>query len=210
MSVAMNTIWQSTWPIVGEMPMPRDFRHTKVLRRGRPRHGRPGKLSTYDLFYIKHPPMECSRRAKLFAPFDALAGFSQCIRAKQVLYCEKRKLTEGEQAELDTRAAALHRLTMNSKMARENAIKVSITYFEPCKDIHSESYTEDNRFGQYKTITGTVCKVDIINRKIILLAADTDAAPGKVAGDGFMETVVSVSDIISIESEQFKAGHETA
>lgn len=194
-TVAMNTIW----PVVGEMPMPRDFRHTKVLRRGRPRHGHPGKLSTYDLFYIKHPPMECSRRAKLFAPFDALAGFSQYIRSKQVLYCERRTLTEGEQEELDARAAALHRLTMNSKMARENAVKVSITYFEPCKDIHSESYTEDGRFGQYKTISGTVCKVDIINRKIILCAADTDTASGKVAGNELMETVVSASDIINID-----------
>ena len=203
-TLAMNTIWQRNWPIVGEMPMPRDFRHTAVLRRGRPRHGRPGKMCTYDLFYIKHPPMECSRRAKLFAPFDALAGFSQCIKAKQVLYCERRKLTEGEQEELDARAAALYRLTLNSKMARENAVRVSITYFDPCKDIHSESYTEDGRFGQYKTITGIVCKVDIINQKLILWTTDTYDAPGKEAGDGFMEMAISVSDITDIESEQFK------
>lgn len=89
-------------------------------------------------------------------------------------------------------------------MARENAVRVSITYFDPCKDIHSESYTEDGRFGQYKTITGIVRKVDIINQKIILWTTDTDAAPCKEAGDGFMEKATSIFDITDIESEQFK------
>ena len=200
-AVALNTSWQRTWPVVGDMPMPLDFKHAAVLRRGRPRHGSPGKLATYDLFYIKHPPMACSRRAKLFAPFDALAGFSQCIKAKQELYCERRKLTEGEREALDARAAELHRLTMNSKMARENAVSVSITYFEPCSDVHSESYTKEGRFGQYKTVTGIVCKVDAINQKIILWDADAGAVPGR-AGNKLAETVIPAADIIAIESEQ--------
>ena len=205
-AVALNTSWQRTWPVVGDMPMPLDFKHAAVLRRGRPRHGSPGKLATYDLFYIKHPPMACSRRAKLFAPFDALAGFSQCIKAKQELYCERRKLTEGEREALDARAAELHRLTMNSKMARENAVSVSITYFEPCSDVHSESYTKEGRFGQYKTVTGIVCKVDAINQKIILWDADAGAARGK--GDNSLaETVIPAADIVAIEGEQFKHVH---
>lgn len=199
-AMAMNTSWQRTWPIVGDMPMPLDFRHTAVLRRGRPRHGSPGKISTYDLFYIKHPPMDCSRRAKLFAPFDALAGFSQCIKAKQEVYCAKRKLTEGEREELDARAAVLHRLTLNSRMARENAVRASITYFEPCSDIHSESYTEDGQYGQYKTVTGIVSKVDIINQKIILRCADVDADSG-------IETMIPAHNIVAIESDRLKNDH---
>lgn len=151
--------------------------------------------------YIKHPPMTCSRRAKLFAPFDALAGFSQCIKAKQELYCERRKLTEGERESLDARAAELHRLTINSKMARENAVRVSITYFEPCSDVQSESYTKEGRFGQYKTVTGIVCKVDAINQKIILRDADAGAAHGR-AYNRLAETAIPAMDIIAIESEQ--------
>ncbi len=30
-----------------------------------------------DSFYVKHPPMELSRRAKIFSPFDALKGFDE-------------------------------------------------------------------------------------------------------------------------------------
>ena len=207
-AVAMNTGWQRTWPVVGDMPMPLDFRHAAVLRRGRPRHGSPGKLATYDTFYIKHPPMECSRRAKLFAPFDALAGFSQCIKAKQELYCERRRLTEGEREDLDARAAKLHRLTLNGRMARQNAVLVSITYFEPCSDINSESYTKEGRYGQYMTITGIVCRVDLINQKIILRGTDPDA--GEAAGSGTMETVIPVSEITAIESAQLKNDQEIA
>ena len=210
LATAMNKSMQRTWPIVGDMPVPRDFRHTSVLRRGRPRHGTPGKISTYDLFYIKHPPMECSRRAKLFAPFDALAGFSQCIRAKQELYCERRKLTEGEREVLDARAVVLHRLTMSNKMARENNVKVSITYFEPCSDIHNESYTEEGLFGQYKMITGIVCKVDVINQKIILWNTATDAGSGKAADNEFPEMAIPFFDIVAIESDQFKTNQEIA
>ena len=71
---------------IGNMSMPANFRYAEIFRRGRPRHGKPGVLSTYDAFYIKHPPMNTLRRAKLFAPFDALAGFGGRIAAKEVLY----------------------------------------------------------------------------------------------------------------------------
>ena len=81
--------------------MPANFRYAEIFRRGRPRHGKPGVLSTYDAFYIKHPPMNTLRRAKLFAPFDALAGFGGRIAAKEVLYKERQFLTEEEKEELD-------------------------------------------------------------------------------------------------------------
>lgn len=46
------------------------FRYQKVYDKGKPVHEKN------DNFYIKHPPMELSRRAKIFNPFDALRGFS--------------------------------------------------------------------------------------------------------------------------------------
>ena len=51
---------------IGAMAMPLDFKYKRVLQRGRPKHEK------YDEFYRKHPPMEPSRWAKIFAPFDAL------------------------------------------------------------------------------------------------------------------------------------------
>ena len=181
----------SGWPIIGYMPMPLGFRHASVLRRGRPRHGTPGKLGSYDSFYIKHPPMDHVQRAKLFAPFDALAGFSQCISAKQVVYEERRSLTEGEREELDKRAAVLSHLTRNSRVARENAVRVSITYFSPCADVHSEWYSEDGRMGQYKTLDGVVLKVDTVHRRIHLITADEELS-------------IPVDDIVDITGDVFR------
>lgn len=48
-------------------------RYKKVLEKGRPTH------TPYDDFYIKHPPMDLTRRAKIFSPFDALKGFNEEI-----------------------------------------------------------------------------------------------------------------------------------
>ena len=53
---------------IGVMPMPADFKYAEVMRRGKPQHER------FDPFSIKHPKMDHGKRAKIFAPFDALRG----------------------------------------------------------------------------------------------------------------------------------------
>ena len=62
---------------IGVMPMPADFRYREVFMKGRPRHER------LDAFRIRHPRMDVGRRAKIFAPFDALKGFSEALRAEE-------------------------------------------------------------------------------------------------------------------------------
>lgn len=62
---------------LGYMDMPADFPYKQVLQKGRPRH------DGADPFRIRHPKMETGRRAKIFAPFDALRGFSDAIREIQ-------------------------------------------------------------------------------------------------------------------------------
>ena len=47
------------------------FPYIRVLVRGRPEHREE---------YPQHPPMDLVHRAKIFAPFDALDGFSALIR----------------------------------------------------------------------------------------------------------------------------------
>ena len=49
--------------------------YMRVLLRGRPVHAD-------DDFALRHPRMERSLRAKIFAPFDALEGFSDRIRTR--------------------------------------------------------------------------------------------------------------------------------
>jgi hypothetical protein len=54
-----------------------NFRYSTVYEKGKPVHGK------FDIFSIKHPPMELSRRAKIFSPFDALKGFGEAIASKE-------------------------------------------------------------------------------------------------------------------------------
>ncbi len=48
-----------------------NFKYQKVYDKGKPVHRK------YDSVSIKHPPMDLSRRAKIFSPFDALKGFDE-------------------------------------------------------------------------------------------------------------------------------------
>ena len=58
---------------IGSIPRPPDFRYDKVEERGKPEHEKT------DAFSIRHPHMDIGKRAKIFAPFDALRGFSAAL-----------------------------------------------------------------------------------------------------------------------------------
>jgi len=58
---------------IGDIPMPADFRYRNILLRGRPKHEKT------DSFRLRHPSMDIGKRAKIFAPFDALKGFDEAI-----------------------------------------------------------------------------------------------------------------------------------
>ena len=58
---------------IGSIPKPPNFRYDRVEERGRPKHEKT------DAFSIRHPHMDIVRRAKIFAPFDALRGFSAAL-----------------------------------------------------------------------------------------------------------------------------------
>ena len=147
---------------VGFMPMPPSFSHRAALLHGRPRHEK------YDDFWLRHPPMDRGRHAKLFSAFDALRGFDACILSKETIYTERRDLSEEEKEVLNKKIIRLHSLTRNSKMARRNRPFVKITYFEPCTDPYHFSYGSQ---GQYKTIEGIVCRVDPVVSKSIRIGS---------------------------------------
>lgn len=63
---------------IGTVYFPQNFKYIEVVKRGKNTHAK------HDSFYLKHPPMELSKRAKIFAPFDALKGFSEAIEEKNV------------------------------------------------------------------------------------------------------------------------------
>ena len=145
---------------IGVMPMPAGFKYREVFLKGKPRHDR------YDSFRIRHPEMSPGKRAKLFAPFDALRGFDFAILMKNELYMDKVSLSPEDQEELDRRFSILHNLTYNSRMARANRVQVTVTYYEACSDVNSEAYGSQ---GQYKTVTGICWNVDAEVTKTILV-----------------------------------------
>ena len=177
-------------PVIGYMPMPADFKYKSVFLHGKTQHGPD------DPFRIRHPVMPCSRRAKLFSPFDALRGFDAAIWSKEVLYEDKKQLDESELEILNRKLALLHKLTYNSREERARAASaqasaqqgtralssrvvrpargpdlknqpvVTVTYFSPCADSNNFAYGKQ---GQYLSVTGVVRKVDPdISRTIIL------------------------------------------
>ena len=138
-------------PVIGYMPMPANFKYKSVFLHGKTQH------EPEDPFRLRHPIMPCSRRAKLFSPFDALRGFDAAIWSKEVLYEDRKQLDESEQEILDRKLVLLRKLTYNSRVARQNRPTVTVTYFSPCTDENSFAYGSQ---GQYVSVTGIVHNVD--------------------------------------------------
>ena len=155
--------------------VPTDFPYLSVLMQGRPRHDS-------DDFCFRHPRMEQSKRAKLFAPYDALDGYSESVRAKDTVYTDRIIPDESEKEELNRRLMLLYALTRNSRLAKKNQVKVTVRYYVPCTDEHSFAH---GLRGQYRTETGVVRKVDWeITRTLTL-----------------NRSVLSFDDILSIAAE---------
>ena len=166
-------------PVIGYMPMPSDFKYKSVFLHGKTQHG------PEDPFRIRHPVMPCSRRAKLFSPFDALRGFDAAIWSKEVLYEDKKQLDESEQEILSRKLAILHKLTCRARAAGDTGPAVTVTYFSPCADINSFAYGKQ---GQYLSVTGIVRAVDTKVTRTISLD----------------DQVISLSDISDISGSLFK------
>lgn len=166
--------------LVGVMPMPKDFRYVEIFKGGRPQHQR------LDEFSIRHPSMDASRRAKIFAPFDALKGFSEAVSAKTVRYVERPELNPEEEATLSSRLRILRGLTYNRPMARKNRVLITATYFVPCQDPEHDAY---GRLGSLRSFTGICWCVDPEDRHILLIG----------------EREISLLDLVKVEGQIFES-----
>ena len=63
-----------------------------------------------------------AHRAKIFAPFAALRGFSEAVSSKETHYVKRRELGGEDLRELNRRLDVLHNLTYTGRMARENRV----------------------------------------------------------------------------------------
>lgn len=99
----------------------------------------------------RHPRMSLYSRAAQFAPFAALTGHDAAIDETARLTVGQRILSQDEMAELDSKLKRLLRLHMEPT--------VEITFFQP---------DERKAGGTYRTVRGTIKKVDEIGQVIIL------------------------------------------
>ena len=139
------------------MQIPQGFIYRRAFLHGRPKH------TKFDDFYIRHPFMDHEKRAKIFAPFDALAGFNELILSKEVHYVEKMELDEDRENDLDRKTEILSSAVKNSRDAREKSIEISVTYYVPCTDVLHDAYGVR---GQYVTEKGILWKVDTVFRRL--------------------------------------------
>ena len=143
--------------------IPLSFPYIAVYLQGKPKH-------YMDEFSHKHPSMERGKRAKIFAPFDALDGYGDAVRSKNVLYTDKIELDDEEKEELNRKLSILHKLTFNRRMAKQNHVIVTVTYYVPCQDENNFAF---GIRGSYDQVTGMVWKVDIDVSKSITIDQQT-------------------------------------
>lgn len=146
--------------------IPLSFPYIAVYLQGKPKH-------YMDEFSHKHPTMERGKRAKIFAPFDALDGYGDAVRSKNVLYTDKIELDDEQKEELNRKLTMLRDLTFNRRLAKANHVIVTVMYYVPCQDENNFAFGSR---GEYILVTGMVWKVDTeighsieINQKIIPL-----------------------------------------
>lgn len=151
-----------------------------IINRQRPVHQN-------DLFSRKHPKMSRLNRAKLFAPFAALDGFEGRVRNKEIPYVRRHEPDSDEIWELNRRLNILHGLTLNSKQARINRVRVRVEYFEICSDPDSDAFGIK---GLYRSVDGVVQCVDCVSQTLLLTTADDDGA--------YVCRAISFSDIYTI------------
>ena len=162
--------------MIGTMAMPADFKYREGFLAGYPEH------QWYDSFRLKHPSMDCEKRAKIFSPFDALNGFGDAVSSKEVLYEFRREPDEGEKEDLNRRLTILRSLTSSRSLARRNRVPVTVTYYVPCSDRDSFAY---GYLGRYVKASGVVWKVDTELSHTIMIDS----------------LEIRFSDIIAVESE---------
>ena len=100
----------------------------------------------------KHSRMSLYDRAAQFSPFAALTGHEKAIEETRRLTEEKMELDEEEKAKLNEKLRILQKNINQNK-------QITITYFVP---------DERKTGGAYVTSTGTLKKIDVYNKNLIL------------------------------------------
>ena len=141
--------------------------YEKILLAERPVHFQ-------DAFSAKHPPMPRKKRAKLFAPFDALAGYGEALGEQEVIYQEREALSEEKRQELDKKLDFLWNVYRERRQGTKyvgGSLAVK-TFVPPCVTIrYFEEVPGQGGRGLYRTTSGDVVKMDLAHDYMLLTSS---------------------------------------
>lgn len=141
---------------IGSIPVPPGFKHMRLLAAGRPQH-------CGDYFSVRHPKMNCAKRAKIFAPFAALRGFDFELWKKDLQYEARRERTEEQVRELNDTLRDLHARTPNRHAVLRDPVSVTAEYYVPCGDRQRDGWQD---LGRYETACGIVQYADPVTQTL--------------------------------------------
>jgi len=144
---------------------------------------------------LKHPRMDITKRAAIFASFDALVGYKEAVTETARTTDGRIDLSDGELEELNRRLSVIidrmEEGTDNCEMPTQiiradehTAPSVSITYFVP--DATKEG-------GSYVTAVGAVRKIDLYQRTLTL--SDSSGSAGG--------RLINIDDVVRLDGELF-------
>ena len=141
--------------------------YEKILHAERPVH-------LQDAFSAKHPPMPREKRAKLFAPFDALAGYGEALGEQEIISQDREVLSEEKRQKLDKKLDYL-RNVYRERRQRTKYVggDLAVKAFEPpCVTVRyfEEIPGQDGR-GLYHTTSGDVVKIDLAHDDLPLTSS---------------------------------------
>ncbi len=94
-----------------------------------------------------HPQMSQYNRAAQFAPFAALVGYAEAIKASEINYVTRTILSEDEKQKIEDSLHNIHK-----------GDDIEISYFSP---------TISQTLGQYLSFKGKVKNIDLYTHQII-------------------------------------------
>lgn len=124
-----------------------------------------------DSFAYRHPPMPRGKRAKLFAPFDALSGYDEALADVETVYTARPMPDEAKQQERDTQLRELWQLYRSRKrnckyMGPDRKPRI----YEP-PVVTLSCFKEASELGGYGTmihVTGNLLHIDM-NQRLLRL-----------------------------------------
>lgn len=123
------------------------------------------------------PKMDLIQRAKIFSPYDALRGFDEAIDSANERNRRVHKILLSDEQKS---------LLSDKLLQLRKGMLISVKYFD----------ADSDGLGTYRTVKGTVLKIDSVRRTLAIKEASPDTAGGKF--EKILPTVIQFSDLIAI------------